>query len=80
MHIWSQLSLLKRKISGLTKSPRSVHVCTLDVHSYNGDYNIMRNNGRTSNDDAAKTPNTENHTLIYPLVVQLSDLRGEGGL
>jgi len=47
MHIWSQLSFLKRKLSGLTKSPRSVHMCILYIHSEDGDYNIMRINGRT---------------------------------
>jgi len=54
MHIWSQLSFFKTKLSGLVKSPRSVHACILYIHSDDGDYNIMRNDGRTSKDDAAK--------------------------
>jgi hypothetical protein len=44
----------KRKLSGLVKSPRSVHVCILYIHSDDGYCNITRNDGRTSNDDAAK--------------------------
>jgi len=54
MHIWSKLSFLKRKLIELVKSPRSVHVCILHIHSDDGNYNIMRNDGRTSKDDAAK--------------------------
>ena len=54
MHIWSQLSFLKRKLSGLVKSPRFVHTCILYIHSDDGDYNIMRNDGRTSKDESVK--------------------------
>jgi len=36
------MSLLKRKLSGLTKPPRSVHVWILYIHSDDGGYNIMR--------------------------------------
>jgi len=80
MHIWSQLSFLKRKLSGLTKSPRSVHMCILYIHSEDGDYNIMRINGRTWNDDTAKLQTLKITHWYSHWGVQLSDLRGGGAI
>ena len=57
------------------KSPCTVHVCTLHIHSEDGEYNATRNDGRTSKHDAAKLQKLKiTHRYVGVLISPYPDL------